>query len=364
MNRAAKETGALLRLHAARYPVMEPQDAVKLLYQGEFGGGHLIADPAGSLKHLREESLTAVADAPLFENVGGCCCRVYLGPAGRGEAAVMAVHRMFLAGSARLQGSAVGLEEKLAVLSALTAEGALPFSAGELAAYLEEYRARGLPAVSHSAVYRKTYGPAYRVVPKEFAVYFPLLKEIEARLMEQDRVTVALDGLCGSGKTTLAAALAAMYDCNIIPLDAFFLPPDKRTPQRLGEPGGNIDYERFAQEVVPHLGRGEAFTYRVFDCGELAFTEERTVEPRPLIVCEGSYSRHPGFGEPYDLKVFVTCTEEEQKRRLLDRSGPALFERFLREWIPMEQAYFNTFRIQATSDLIIDTTPQSPSPDT
>lgn len=358
MNRAAEETVALLRFHAARYPFMEPRDAVKLLYQGEFGGGHLIADPTDSLHHLREESLSATADAPLFEDVGGGLCRVYLGPAVDGEAAIMAIYRMFLAGSARLRGSVAGLEEKLVVLSALAAEGAMPFCAGELAAYLKEYRALGLPAVSHSTNYRETYHPAYRVVPREFAAYFSLLKKIETRLAEQSRVTVALDGLCGSGKTTLAGALATLYSCNIIPMDAFFLPPEKRTPQRLGEPGGNIDYERFAQEVAPYLESGEEFTYRIFDCGKMVFSEERTVEQRPLTVCEGSYSQHPNFGDPYDIKVFVTCTEEEQRRRLLDRSGRALFERFLREWIPMEQAYFNTFRIQATSDLVIDTTPQ------
>ena len=30
------ETRQILCLHAARYPLMAPQDAVKLLYQGEF----------------------------------------------------------------------------------------------------------------------------------------------------------------------------------------------------------------------------------------------------------------------------------------------------------------------------------------
>ena len=34
----------ILLTHAARYPLMEPRDAVKLIYQNEFGGGHLIRD--------------------------------------------------------------------------------------------------------------------------------------------------------------------------------------------------------------------------------------------------------------------------------------------------------------------------------
>ena len=34
------ELSHILRNHAARYPAMEPTDAVKLLYQSEFGGSH------------------------------------------------------------------------------------------------------------------------------------------------------------------------------------------------------------------------------------------------------------------------------------------------------------------------------------
>ena len=39
----------ILRAHAEKYPLMRPQDAVKLVYQNEFGGGHLIVDYDWSL---------------------------------------------------------------------------------------------------------------------------------------------------------------------------------------------------------------------------------------------------------------------------------------------------------------------------
>ena len=39
----------ILISHAARYPLMEPTDAVKLIYQNEFGGGHLIRDTEACL---------------------------------------------------------------------------------------------------------------------------------------------------------------------------------------------------------------------------------------------------------------------------------------------------------------------------
>ena len=63
---------AALAAHAGRYPAMEPQDAVKLVYQNEFGGGHLIASPAQSLERLRAEHGAAAHDpaVPLAEDIG------------------------------------------------------------------------------------------------------------------------------------------------------------------------------------------------------------------------------------------------------------------------------------------------------
>ena len=70
----------ILLTHAGRYPVMEPTDAVKLLYQNEFGGGHLIRDEAGCLNYLRREyeSTEQSADAPLSEDIGNGMHRIFL----------------------------------------------------------------------------------------------------------------------------------------------------------------------------------------------------------------------------------------------------------------------------------------------
>ena len=44
-----EELKVILITHANRYPLMQPQDAVKLIYQNEFGGGHLIRDEEACL---------------------------------------------------------------------------------------------------------------------------------------------------------------------------------------------------------------------------------------------------------------------------------------------------------------------------
>ena len=62
---------------------------------------------------------------------------------------------------------------------------------------------------------------------------------LSALLESRERVIIAVDGPCTAGKTTLAAALAAEFDCNIFHMDDFFLRPHQRTPERLAETGGD-----------------------------------------------------------------------------------------------------------------------------
>ena len=77
-----------------------------------------------------------------------------------------------------------------------------------------------------------------------------LLAAIDRLLLEKSHVLVAIDGNCAAGKTTLAKKLAEHYDCNVLQMDDFFLRPEQRTPERFAQAGGNVDYERFALEVL------------------------------------------------------------------------------------------------------------------
>lgn len=171
-------------------------------------------------------------------------------------------------------------------------------------------------------------------------------KQIDELLAEKDMVIVAIDGKCTSGKTTLASKLAEIYDCNVFHMDDFFLRPEQRTPERFAEIGGNVDYERFREEVLLPLKSGKAFSYRPFDCSAFALAAPVAVTPKKLNIVEGTYSHHPYFGNPYNLKILLTVDEETQRQRILER--PAfLHKRFFEEWIPMENQYFNEFNLLA-----------------
>ena len=53
-----EELKAILITLAKRYPLMQPTDAVKLIYQNEFGGGHLIRDEQAFLTTCAGNTLT------------------------------------------------------------------------------------------------------------------------------------------------------------------------------------------------------------------------------------------------------------------------------------------------------------------
>ena len=175
-------------------------------------------------------------------------------------------------------------------------------------------------------------------------------KKIDELLAQKDMVIVAIDGKCTSGKTTLAAKFAKIYDCNVFHMDDFFLRPEQRTPDRFAEVGGNVDYERFQDAVLIPLKAGQTFSYCPFDCSTFTLADSVCVTPKKLNIIEGTYSHHPYFGDPYDLKILLTIDEETQRQRILQRPS-FLHKRFFEEWIPMENQYFEGFAIPGKADI-------------
>ena len=173
-------------------------------------------------------------------------------------------------------------------------------------------------------------------------------------LMKTGRqIVIAIGGNCTAGKTTLASVLKSEYDCNVFHMDDFFLRPEQRTAERYAQPGGNVDYERFREEVLTPLKSGEAFSYRPFDCKTFALSQGVQVIPRQLNIVEGTYCLHPYFEDPYDLRIFLSVDKQTQKERILQRP-PHLIDRFFSHWIPMEKLYFDALQVPERADIQLD----------
>ena len=188
----------ILKDHMARYPEMEIQDVAKLLYQSEFGGGHLISDSERSLKRIQEEfqSMSQDSVSPDIEMIGDGMCRIYLSCLTKGMRAEV-LNAVFVASANQKMGSVKGLEQKIALYCDA-------YPSDEATAFFETWRAEGYPMMSHSEAYREAYKPAYRVVEASAAKVYEVIAAVEKAGRP---LVVAIDGMSASGKSTLGKLL-------------------------------------------------------------------------------------------------------------------------------------------------------------
>lgn len=186
-------------------------------------------------------------------------------------------------------------------------------------------------------------------------IVYDVIQKIEQGMKAPDTnspFVVAIDGMSGSGKSTLGNLLQQNYpESNLFHMDDFFLQPHQRTAERLAEVGGNVDYERFNEEILLHLTDHNGLKYHAYDCVTQSLSQEIFVPWKPLVIVEGTYSQHPYFGDAYNLRIFCEISKKEQRSRILNRNGAEMLERFENEWIPKENLYFEAFKIKEKSGL-------------
>jgi hypothetical protein len=162
----------IIRIHAARYPLMLPQDYGKLAYQSEFGPAHMITDEAAVASSILAEWQTVSPSiAPCNpEPIGNDLCRFHLtkDTCSADTAAILA--GLFIRTATEHTGTDAGLQARLELLSRLPVNG--------MQAWIAEYRRRGCPPVHHSKTFRDAYHPHYRVVLESLANRLPVLPEI------------------------------------------------------------------------------------------------------------------------------------------------------------------------------------------
>ncbi len=347
------QTNKLLLKQFNMYPYMQPEDVFKFLYQSVFGCEHLVADEKSVVDYIKSEyENTDYIERELVQALDGDYSRVYLGWLDRGLSADT-LGKLFCLSAKCEKLTVEELEEKLLSVGKLTEENKFSFSYNDYKSKLEKWKSMGYPSLHHSDFFRKEYKPAYRVIANEYVQFLPLFAKIDEMLLN-GRVNLAIEGGSASGKSTLADILAKVYDCNVFHMDDFFLRPEQRMADRFAEAGGNVDRERFFDEVVTPLSKGEEINYRRFDCSTLKVLEPVKIMPKKLNVTEGAYSMHPYLSGVYNLSVFLDVTEDLQKKRILKRNSSEFAKRFFDEWIPFEHKYFDEFDIKNKCSLIIE----------
>lgn len=349
-----ESTRSLLIKHFNQYPQLQLQDIFKYLYQSTFGCEHMVTSLSDIVGYIQKEYENAVfLQDSAVEKLDGEYSRVHLSVLNQGLNAQTLAKLFYLSAKKEENGKAA-LESRLEVLKELVSEGILPFPADVFEKELAKWKENACQAVHHSDIFRDVYRPSYRVIANKFVEFLPLFIKLD-EMLSKGTVILAVDGGCAGGKSTLGEMLKSIiYDCTVLHMDDFFLRPEQRTPERYAEVGGNVDRERFLQEVLIPLSEKQPIDYRRFDCSEFKILPPEKIYPAKLTVIEGTYSMHEYLSDYYDFSVFLDVSDELQKKRIEKRNSPEFAARFFNEWIPMEKEYFSKMNVKNRCSMTFD----------
>jgi uridine kinase len=154
---------------------------------------------------------------------------------------------------------------------------------------------------------------------------------------------VAIDGLGGAGKTTLAALLSAsLDDCPVIHTDDF------------ASWENNLNWApRLREQVLVPLRAKRRVRYQRYDWIARAPGEWVEVDPTPFVILEGVSSSRDQFRGDLALTIWVETPRDERLRRGLARDGEAM-RAYWEQWMRDEDRYFDEERPDQRADIVLD----------
>ncbi|MFH8570965.1 uridine kinase [Streptomyces sp. NPDC017993] len=153
---------------------------------------------------------------------------------------------------------------------------------------------------------------------------------------------VAVDGHAGSGKSTFARLLAdALGGAPVLHTD------DLATHEELFAWG-----DRFREQVLEPLSRGERARYGVYDWVRREFSEPRELTPAPVVLVEGVGTGRRTLRPHLACLLWMELAPEHSWERGQLRDGPALAA-FWDGWIPAERRHFAADPSRPYADLLV-----------
>lgn len=333
----------------------EIQDYIKLIYQATFGGEHLITNKEKTLSFLKIESEEMVKEVPfyepLYEIISNDYVRVNLRPFLKAGYSLESLNDSFA--NQKSTNTFSLLEDRLSFFKSLVDEDIIKINKNELTVFLEKYRLNNYPVFHHSNTYRENYFPNYRVVP--FSFINDEMKEYQIKSFisyiydSNELKLVSIEGSCASGKSTIAQKIKSEFNVSIIHADDFFLnDADKKKEIGVGE---YIDYKKI-ENLLSKLSLGKTIDFQKYDCSKKEYINS-SIEVKPIVIVEGVYSYNQHLRKYFDYLIFVSINKKTQLERLEKRSSPFIFQKFINEWIPREEEYFNTLNVLENANIVI-----------
>lgn len=154
---------------------------------------------------------------------------------------------------------------------------------------------------------------------------------------------ICVDGPAGSGKTTLATALAEMTQAPVIHMDDLYDGWDGLT-------AGIAQLETILLPLV----EGAPGSYRRYDWHQGAYAETVMVPPCPLLVIEGVGSGAAAYDSFRTALAWVDAPVELRRSRGIERDGDT-FAPHWDAWAAAEAEHFAESLTAARADVVVNT---------
>lgn len=156
---------------------------------------------------------------------------------------------------------------------------------------------------------------------------------------------IGIDGRSGSGKTRLAAQLAAA-----LPGAVGLLALEDLYPGWRGLTAGVASAARVMKDVAV---TGEA-TYRVWDWHSGGWGERRRLGPASALIVEGVGAGSAAIRPYLDVSIFLTLPDSTRAQRVLERDGRR-DERWWKVWARQEEQYLSEEEPECHADVVLRT---------
>ena len=153
---------------------------------------------------------------------------------------------------------------------------------------------------------------------------------------------IGIDGMGASGKTTLAARIAAALPGAVVVHN-----DDFARPGLIG-----WDRDRFVAQVLEPLLAGRPGRYQRWDFASDTGAEWHDVPAGVPVIVEGVSATDDRLPVPWDVTLWVEVPAAVRQARIAQRDGAALREQWLTDWWPNEEAYVAAQRPQDRVDLV------------
>lgn len=325
--------------HKNKYPLLEKQDIIKLVFQSTLGPNHFGASLSKDQVNkylINEFNIPSYnVNENLYEWISDKYIRMNLFKYKEYKLDLNNLLDMFIDSANNSAYNKDLLKNNL--LSFLNEED------------LSDYNYQ---AVSHSEAYRNNYFPHYRVIESKYLNLDYKYIQLDNFINNQkDKSIIAIEGRCGSGKTSLSNMFKDKY--TIIRMDDFFIEKAKQTKETAYSPYGNVNYVNVCNILkdIKYAFNNDIkeLTFKAFDCSSQTYYD-KTIRITNKIILEGTYSSSPYFKKYIDKLCFLNINKETQYERISKRT---LASKFFSEWIPIEENYFKLYDITSICDLII-----------